>query len=483
MSSLPAIRPVILAGGSGTRLWPLSRGDYPKQLLDLVGGESLLQATAGRLAALAPASPIVVATEELRFLVAHQLGANGGDPGCIVLEPMPRNTAPAIGAAARVALRDGDDPVLVVMPADHVMRQPERFTAAVATIAPVCAGDTAIATLGIRATRPETGFGYIRRGAEVLPAGLAFAMDGFVEKPDAAAAELLIADGCHYWNGGVLVARASVLLDALERHAPDIAGGCAAAVDSAQPDGCFLHLGAAAFEATPSNSFDYAVMEPLAADADSPIRALVVPLDAGWSDIGSWPALAEVVPHDASGNVIRGDVVARECRNSIVVGTSRLVSTIGIEDLVVVETEDAVLVMPKEHSQGVRDLVADLARDDREEVFRHLRVHRPWGSFERLAQGERYQVKRLSVNPGAALSLQLHRHRAEHWVVVQGMARVTRGEETLELGPDESTYLPQGMRHRLENPGPEILEVIEVQSGDYLGEDDIVRFGDSYKRS
>jgi mannose-1-phosphate guanylyltransferase/mannose-6-phosphate isomerase len=478
------VQPVILAGGSGTRLWPISRGDYPKQLLQLDDEQTMLQRAATRLNSLADTlgieliPPIAVCGEELRFLVASQLNEVSADAR-IILEPVGRNTAPAVAAAAHAGAASENDVVLVVMPADHVVGEPLSFCGAVEIAVRAAASGEVIATLGIQPTRPETGFGYIQRGASTGDA--AFELARFVEKPDIATAERLVADGNYYWNSGIFIARSSVLIKAFERYAPAIGNAVRDAFSAGGEDGQFLRLGADAFGASPSDSLDYAVMENLGSEVGG-IGARVIPLDAGWSDVGSWEALLDVLELDAAGNVSMGDVVTVGSKNSVHISTSRLVTSLEADGLVIVETPDAVFVAPKAQSQKVKDLVAELKSSGREEATSHRKVYRPWGTFERLDSGERYQVKRLTVNPGAALSLQKHYHRAEHWVVVQGTARVTRGEDVFLLGENESTYLPVGITHRLENPGKVPLEIIEVQSGSYLGEDDIVRFEDVYKR-
>ncbi|MEM7403877.1 MAG: mannose-1-phosphate guanylyltransferase/mannose-6-phosphate isomerase [Pseudomonadota bacterium] len=479
------IQPVVLAGGSGTRLWPISRGDYPKQLLQLDDELTMLQRTAVRLndtraddVEIQVRTPIVVCGEDLRFLVAQQLNDISHAPS-ILLEPVARNTAPAIAAAAQLVGTDDPDTVLVVMPSDHIIADSARFCRAAAVAARACAAAEIIATFGVRPTRAETGFGYIQRGAE--RSGEVFELARFVEKPDAGTAEHLVADGQHFWNAGIFVARAGTLTRAVAALAPDIHRAVEGAVAARTADGQFLRLGKDEFAASPSDSIDFAVMEKLR-DAACGIEAVVVPLDAEWSDVGSWEALLDVLERDDAGNVSRGDVVAIDSRDCVHLSTSRLVTTLGAEGLVVVETPDAVFVAPKSQSQRVRDVVAELNAQQRTEASSHRKVYRPWGTFESLDTGERYQVKRLTVNPGATLSLQLHYHRAEHWVVVRGTAKVTRDEETFLLSENESTYLPLGATHRLENPGKVPLEVIEVQSGSYLGEDDIVRFEDVYKR-
>jgi mannose-1-phosphate guanylyltransferase / mannose-6-phosphate isomerase len=481
------VQPVILAGGSGTRLWPISRGDYPKQLLQLDDELTMLQRTAVRLhsanpgtAELALLAPLVVCGEDLRFLVAQQLNAVDAGSPTVILEPAARNTAPAIAAAAHIAAMDDPNCVLVVMPADHVIADADAFCEAVATAALVCAEKDVVATFGVKPTRAETGFGYIQRG-EALSEGV-YALATFVEKPDAITAEQLVADGQHYWNAGIFLAKASVLIRAVTELAPEIGNAAEKAVSVAARDGQFLRLGFDEFCASPSDSMDFAVMEKLN-EGEADISAVVVPLDAQWSDVGSWEALLDVLERDDAGNVSRGDVVSIDSRNCVHISTSRLVTSLGVRDLVIVETPDAVFVAPKSESQRVKELVTKLNEQQRSEVSSHQKVYRPWGTFESLDTGARYQVKRLTVNPGASLSLQLHYHRAEHWVVVRGTARVTRGDEQFLLSENESTYLPVGTTHRLENPGKVTLEVIEVQSGSYLGEDDIVRLDDVYQRS
>ena len=466
------LQPVLLSGGSGTRLWPLSREAYPKQFLPLAGEETMLQATWSRVAPLSPSRPIVVAGEEHRFLVAEQLRQAGAPVPAIVLEPAGRNTAPAIAAAALQALQDagGGDPLLLVLPSDHVVRDAAAFRAAVQAAVPA-AEQGALVTFGIVPTAPETGFGYIQ----------AEAGDGvrkvlrFVEKPDADTARRYLDAGGYYWNSGMFLFRASRYLAELERFRPDILAGARAAFAGARRDGDFVRLDRAAFEATPAESIDYAVMERTDA-------AMVLPVDIGWNDVGSWSALWDVAERDADGNAYHGDVVAVDSRNSYA-WARRLVALVGVDDVVVVETDDAVLVARKDKVQQVKEVVARLKADRRSQAALHREVHRPWGSYDSIDVGERFQVKRIKVKPGASLSLQSHAHRAEHWIVVSGTARVTRDRDVFELHANQSTYIPIGARHRLENPGKEVLELIEVQSGDYLGEDDIVRYEDAYGRS
>ncbi|WP_240098606.1 mannose-1-phosphate guanylyltransferase/mannose-6-phosphate isomerase [Thermomonas flagellata] len=463
--------PVILSGGSGTRLWPLSRDAYPKQFLPLVGEDSMLQATWRRVAPLAAAAPIVVAGEEHRFMVAEQLREAGASAATILLEPVARNTAPAIAVAALEALRGGEDPLLLVLPSDHVIADPAGFRAAVQEAAPA-ARDGQLVTFGIVPDAPETGYGYI----QAAPGQGVRAVRRFVEKPDAATAAAYLAAGDHYWNSGMFLLRASVYLEELARLQPAMLEACRHAHAQARRDPDFVRLDAQAFAACPADSIDYAVMEHTA-------RAAVLPLEVGWNDVGSWAALWQVAEQDGDGNAHRGDVLALDCRDTLAwADGGRLVALLGLQDVVVVDTADAVLVARKDAVQDVRRLVAALKAQGRPEVQLHRRVYRPWGSYEAIDAGPRFQVKRITVKPGAALSLQMHHHRAEHWVVVRGTARVTRGEEVILLGENQSTYIPLGVRHRLENPGKLPLELIEVQSGGYLGEDDIVRFEDAYGR-
>jgi mannose-1-phosphate guanylyltransferase/mannose-6-phosphate isomerase len=476
------IVPVILSGGSGSRLWPLSRELYPKQLLPLVGEQTLLQQTAARLDGLTSmAPPLIVCNGEHRFMVAEQLRALGVVPGAILLEPVGRNTAPAVAVAALEALAHGEDPLLLVLPADHVIRDRARFHAAVET-ARRLAGQDRLVTFGIVPTGPETGFGYIARGSALgSDDNEAYAVQGFVEKPDLASAEGYISSGNYYWNSGMFLFRAQRYLEALGQHQPAMLAACRDAHAGRQADFDFLRLDATAFTACPADSIDYAVMEP-ACRPDEPETAAVVPLDAGWSDVGSWSALWDEGEKDADGNVALGDVITSGVRNSYLRAEGRLLAVIGVEDHVVIETADAVLVAPKDQVQEVKGIVERLKAAGREEAGIHRTVYRPWGSYECLNLGPRFQVKRISVKPGAQLSLQMHHHRAEHWVVVSGTARITRGDETFLLSENESTFIPLGTRHRMENVGKVPLELIEVQSGSYLGEDDIVRFDDQYGR-
>jgi mannose-1-phosphate guanylyltransferase/mannose-6-phosphate isomerase len=464
--------PVILSGGAGTRLWPLSRELYPKQLLPLVGEHTMLQDTVLRLAGLDAAPAVVVCNESHRFLVAEQLRVINAPPQAIVLEPVGRNTAPAIALAAHAALAAaGPEALLLVLPADHVIRDAAAFRKAV-EVAIVAARAGNLVTFGVVPKSAETGYGYIRRGAA---AGKAWHIERFVEKPVQARAEEFLASGEYYWNSGMFVFGARRYLDELQRLAPDIAAACERASGTAARDLDFTRVDAAAFAECRSESIDYAVMEKTSA-------AVVVPLDAGWSDVGSWASLHDACPQDADGNVRKGDVLTEDTQGCYLYAESRLVAAVGLRDHVVVETKDAVLVAPRERVQDVKALVAQIKQRGRSEHLLHREVFRPWGSYDSLDNGERFQVKRLVVRPGGVLSLQLHHHRAEHWVVVSGTARITRGEEVFLLEENQSTYIPIGVRHRIENPGKIPLHIIEVQSGGYLGEDDIVRFEDQYGR-
>ena len=482
------LTPLILSGGSGTRLWPLSRELYPKQLLPLVGPRTLLQETVARVAGLPDlGAPIVVCNESHRFMVAEQLRELGSPAQAIILEPVGRNTAPAVAVAALVALaqvRKGDarldsDPLLLVLPADHVIRDVAAFQAAVSA-GRVAAEQGKLVTFGVVPDRAETGYGYIRRKNADPPNSKMgsvpiFPVQEFVEKPDAATAQHYVDSGDYYWNSGMFLFRATAFLAELERHAPAMLSACQDAVAAATRDLDFTRLPKQEFAACPSDSIDYAVMEKTE-------LAVVVPLDAGWSDVGSWSALHDALPSDTHGNVTTGDVLVEGATGCYLHSTSRLIGAVGLKDHVVVETKDAVLVAPRDRVQDVKQLVAQLKAQGRYETALHREVFRPWGSYDSVDSGTRFQVKRLVVKPGASMSLQLHHHRAEHWIVVSGTARITRGEETYLLGENESTYIPMGTRHRIENPGKVPLHIIEVQSGSYLGEDDIVRFEDVYGR-
>ncbi len=477
------IKSVILSGGSGTRLWPASRESHPKQLLPLTGELSLLQETAARLKGFADGEvdprPLVVTNEEYRFIIAEQLRQIGLRSPQIVLEPVGRNTAPALTLAALAAVGEGD-PVLLVMPADHVIANVAAFQLAIVEGAQLAA-DGALVTFGIVPDRAETGYGYIRAGAMASGADSARALLEFVEKPDHATAERYVASGEYFWNSGIFMMKASVWLRAIERFNPAMAAACGNAYAGRSADADFIRIDADAFERSPSDSIDYAVMEKLAA-APELGQGIVVPLAAGWSDVGAWDALWAVSEKDAAGNAARGEVMFEGSRNTLVHASGRLVAAIGCDDMVVVETPDAVMVAHKNHTQDVKKVVARLKAEGRSLTQSHRKVYRPWGWYDSIDAGERFQVKRIVVNPGAKLSLQMHHHRAEHWVVVRGTAEVTSGERTFLLAENESTYIPLGHTHRLANPGKVPLEIIEVQSGSYLGEDDIVRFEDNYGR-
>jgi mannose-1-phosphate guanylyltransferase/mannose-6-phosphate isomerase len=468
------VRPVIMAGGSGTRLWPLSRSGFPKQFLVLSGNTSLFQQAASRLQGLSGdgitvAPPLVVGNEEHRFLVLDQLRELKLSPSAVMLEPMGRNTAPAVTLAALQALDDGADPVMVVTPADQTVTDEPAFTAALRR-AVQAAATGAIAILGVTPDRPETGYGYVRAEAGRVAQ--------FVEKPDLATAEKYLAAGGYFWNAGMFVLRASVWMAALERFRPDIASACRAAFAVRKTDEVFVRPGRAEFAAVPAESVDYAVMEKCPGVLDIRMEAL----DAGWNDLGAWEAVWQVAPKDAQGNATVGDAIVSDSHNTLVHATSRLVSAVGLQDVVIVETPDAVLVASREKSQDVKNIVAQLGREQRGEQALHRKVHRPWGWYDGIDHGPRHQVKRIMVKPGASLSLQMHHHRAEHWIVVTGTAEVTVGDKVLLLAENQSTYIPLGETHRLRNPGKVPLEIIEVQSGSYLGEDDIVRFEDTYGR-
>ena len=479
-SSTVLVQPVIMAGGSGTRLWPLSRAGYPKQFLVLTGSaNSLFQEAAQRMASLASADlavqpMLVVGNEEHRFLVLDQLREIRSEPAAVLLEPLGRNTAPALTLAALQALEGGQDPVLVVTPADQTVTDPAAFAAALQDAVRVAAGG-AIVVLGITPDRPETGYGYIRSVPEVGAARVA----QFVEKPDLETARRYLAEGGYTWNSGMFVLRASVWMQALERFRPDIAAATRAAWAARKSDDRFVRPGKAEFAQVPSESVDYAVMERC---PGSDIDIRMVPLAAGWNDLGAWDAVWQVAPKDAQGNTSVGDVMLQDSSNTLVHATSRLVSVVGLDDVVVVETPDAVMVADRSRSQDVKKIVQSLDKGQRNEHTLHRKVHRPWGWYDSIDNGPRHQVKRIMVKPGASLSLQMHHHRAEHWIVVSGTAEVTNGDKVLILSENQSTYIPLGQTHRLANPGKVPLEIIEVQSGSYLGEDDIVRFEDTYGR-
>jgi mannose-1-phosphate guanylyltransferase/mannose-6-phosphate isomerase len=481
MTSMPPICPVILAGGSGTRLWPLSRAGFPKQFLCLDGAHSLFQQTAMRLAGLCSAgvvlqAPLVVGNEDHRFLVLEQLREVSSDAATVLLEPMGRNTAPALALAAMAAMAQGQDPVLVVTPADHVITDEAAFRSAVTT-AVAQAAQGQIVILGVAPTRPETGYGYIQvQGGQPHAA---WPVLRFVEKPDAATAQRYVEEGDYLWNAGMFVVKASVWLQALERFRPDMVQASQAAWAARSTDASFVRPGKAEFAVIPADSIDYAVMEHC---PGSGLPIQVVPLNAGWSDLGAGDAVWDALPKDVLGNATQGDVLAVDSRNNLGHASSRLVSVVGVTDLVVVETPDAVLVAHRASAQGVKQIVGLLQDQHREEHNLHRKVHRPWGWYDSIDESERFKVKRIQVKPKASLSLQKHYHRAEHWIVVKGTAEITCGDKVVILTENQSTYIPLGEVHRLSNPGTIPLEIIEVQSGSYLGEDDIVRFEDRYGR-
>ena len=455
------VQPVILCGGSGTRLWPLSREHHPKPLHAVNGERTLLQQTALRCAG----DPLVVCNESHRFLVREQLLRAGVRARSIILEPKGRGTAPALTLAAIHAVT-ADDPVLVAMPSDHFIARGDAFQQALER-GVAWAAKGSIVAFGVPPGAPETAYGYLRARGDYI--------DAFVEKPDAARAHEYFASGDYLWNAGIFAVRASVWIDAIGGFQPQILKACERAYRQGARDGGFMRVDAAAFAECPSDSIDYAVMERVN-------DAMVVRLDAGWSDVGAWDALWGIEQKDTNGNVIHGDVHAADTKNALLIAQHRLLACVGLEDVIVVETPDAVMVARKDKAQAVGALVSNLKAAGRAECLTHRKVLRPWGSYDGIESGERFQVKRIVVEPGASLSLQMHYHRAEHWIVVRGTARVTRGDETYLLTENESTYIPPGTRHRLENPGKLPLEIIEVQSGAYLGEDDIVRFEDTYGR-
>lgn len=467
--------PVIMAGGSGTRLWPLSRELYPKQFLALTSDQTMLQVTVARCAGIAGVEdPIVLCKEEHRFLVGEQLQQIGVKAGAIILEPVGRNTAPAVAVAALQAMVRGDDPVLLILPADHVVTDPQSFRQAVLIGAELASAGRLI-TFGIVPGCPETGYGYIRKGEGVDGGTGAFLVDSFVEKPDQTTARQYLASGDYLWNSGMFMFRASVLLAEVEKFAPEIMTACRAAFEQKNLDLDFVRLNREAFTRCPDDSIDYAIMEKTSA-------AVVIPLDCGWSDVGSWASLHEVSASDGDGNVIKGDVIVKDTSGCCIRSESRLVTTVGLRDHIVIETSDAVVVAPLDRSQDVKTIVEHLRAANRPETTLHRRVYRPWGSYEGVDFSDRFQVKRITVKPGGCLSLQMHHHRAEHWVVVSGTARVTVGDKVVTVSENQSTYIPVGEKHRLENPGIINLELIEIQTGAYLGEDDIVRFDDVYGR-
>jgi len=488
--------PVILSGGAGTRLWPLSREHYPKQLLAPFGDYTLLQATVRRLQglqeaegskAITVAPAVVVCNEDHRFLVAEQLRLAGEQPGNILLEPAGRNTAPAATLAALHIAETDPTAIMLIMPADHLVQDAAAFHRAV-MVAGRLAKESSVVTFGIVPTRAETGYGYIKLGPEIsTPAAgkesdTPHVLEKFVEKPDTATAQSYFTGGEYLWNSGIFMMQAETWLETIGRFHPDILAVCSQAHEAGRQDGDFYRVDSAIFANCASDSIDYAVMEKLTGTDASHPRCAVVPLDAGWSDVGAWSSLWDVLPQDSQGNILKGDVIAEDTHDSLLIAESRLLAAIGLHDVIAIETSDAILVAPRDRAQDVKRIVARLKADGRSEHQAHRRVYRPWGSYEGIDNGDRFQVKRITVKPGASLSLQMHHHRAEHWVVVRGTARVTRGDEVFLLSENQSTYIPIGVHHRLENPGTLPLDMIEVQSGAYLGEDDIVRFEDNYGR-
>jgi mannose-1-phosphate guanylyltransferase/mannose-6-phosphate isomerase len=481
------LMPVILSGGTGSRLWPLSRELYPKQLLPLVNQSTMLQNTAERTLGIKDiGSPQVICNEEHRFMVAEQMRQIGIEPSAVILEPFGRNTAPAVAVAALEAIAGGLNPILLILPADHVICDIAAFQRAVEA-GKSFAESGKLITFGIIPQGPETGYGYIKackelgvrceEGSDTLDTSplWSFPVEQFAEKPDFATAERYVESGDYFWNSGMFMFTALRYLEELERFAPEMLAACRTAHDGSVRDKDFTRLSASAFAACPSDSIDYAVMEKTA-------DAVVIPLDVGWSDVGSWSALWEIGEQDVAGNVLKGDVLLHGVKGCYISAESRLVAAVGLEDVVIVETADAVLVARKDRVQDVKAIVNQLNSQKRSEAVTHRKVYRPWGAYQSVDSAERFQVKRITVNPGATLSLQMHHHRAEHWIVVNGTARITRGDEVIMLSENQSVYIPLGVTHRLENPGVIPLELIEVQSGSYLGEDDIVRFEDVYGR-
>ncbi len=468
------IYPIILAGGSGTRLWPLSRSLYPKQLLPLSSERSMLQETVLRVTGEGFAAPMVICNEEHRFLVAEQLRGIDVKPSAIVLEPMGRNTAPAAAVAALLLAGEDADAVMLLLPSDHVIRQVPKFHSAL-KIGVLAAGKGALVAFGAPATSPETGYGYIRRGGAIKGHEGCYKIDRFVEKPDAETARKYAETGDYDWNSGIFMLPAAGYLEELERLNPGLLASCRQSVSAAAKDQDFLRLDRDAFTGIESISIDYAVMEHTK-------KAEIVPVEMGWNDVGSWSALWDLGKKDEQGNVVSGDAILHETRNSYIRADGNLVAAIGVKDIVIVAVDDAVMVATRDNAKDVTEIVNHLKRNNRDEHAVHSKVYRPWGSYQRIDAGDRFQVKQIIVNPGAKLSVQLHHHRAEHWVVVSGSARVTRGEETFLLEENQSTYIPIGAVHSLENPGKIPLKLIEVQSGAYLGEDDIVRLEDRYGR-
>ncbi|MCW9023332.1 MAG: mannose-1-phosphate guanylyltransferase/mannose-6-phosphate isomerase [Gammaproteobacteria bacterium] len=483
------LQPVILSGGSGSRLWPLSREMYPKQLISLVTEQTMLQDTVSRLNGIEDKNniellkPVVVCNEEHRFFVAEQLRQIGSPADKIILEPIGRNTAPALTLAALAVAKDDPETVLLVMPADHVIQDASVFHQAIEQGMQLSTQGYLV-TFGITPDSPQTGYGYIRKGKSIdSNSKTAVLIEKFVEKPDLDTAQSYLDSGEYLWNSGLFMMKASSWLDEMSRLQADMLSCCDNAFTKGEDDKDFYRVEKELFSTCPSDSIDYAVMEKITDDTSGKHQAAVIPLDAGWSDVGVWSTLWDVGEKDEAGNVVKGDVYTINTSNSLIYSDNRHIASIGLEGIIVVETADAVLVAHKDHAQDVKQVVNRLKAECRPEHLNHQLVYRPWGSYECIDGGERFQVKRITVNQGASLSLQLHHHRAEHWIVVKGTAQVTRGDETFLVTENESTYIPLGVQHRLENKGSIPLEMIEVQSGSYLGEDDIVRFEDIYGRS
>jgi mannose-1-phosphate guanylyltransferase/mannose-6-phosphate isomerase len=466
------IKPVILCGGSGTRLWPLSRQAYPKQFIKLHGNGTMLQDCIARQSGLVAADAIFVCNEEHRFLTAEQIRSHGFNHAGIILEPIPKNTAPAIALAALHAISEGEDPILLILPADHIIKNIDAYRLTIEKASQVC--KDGLLTFGIVPSKPETGYGYIRVGEKVNDNEV-YHVEAFVEKPDSLTAEKYLKNGDYLWNSGIFMFRAGRYLKELEKFRPDIFEACKKAMEGAKKDLDFIRIGKKAFEACPAESIDYAIMEKTD-------QAMVVKMESSWSDIGSWQALWEINNKDEHGNSLKGDAIVHETNNSLVIAESRLVVVQGMDKVAVIETKDALLVTSMDHAQEIKKIVQRLESMQRDEIKQQRQVYRPWGHYDSMDSGDRFQVKRITVKPGAKLSVQMHHHRAEHWVVVSGSAKVRIGEKTILLTENQSAYIPLGETHSLENPGKIPLNIIEVQTGAYLGEDDIVRFEDRYGR-